>query len=261
MVTRLLELPRVDQISDPIIFNIAKIFEAFSKKYYCTGKNYLRAFILCNPIFGRGRGDNGILCKRFFGENLPNQILEKIAKLRLEDLLMRGVIKSLAQINTDLGIDFTLVTYMRLSAAITYFIEIKQNVPPAVPVGICTFLMSFEKGSRKIRRALSSQSSNINVDKLTSVVTFHNITETGNVVVATIKNAISFWNFSAQKNTVREFAFKFMNNQLGLNTRVFFFNFLLWNMKLKKNILHFSTLENNWLELLDKAHKQSQKNS
>jgi hypothetical protein len=80
--------------------------------------------------------------------------------------------------------------------------------------------MSFDKGSRKIRRALSSQSSNINVDKLMSVVTFHNITETGNVVIATIKNAISFWNFSAQKNTVREFAFKFMNNQLGLNTRV-----------------------------------------
>jgi hypothetical protein len=205
----------VSKREHPIIFNIAKSFEAFSKKYYCTGKNYLRAFILCNPIFVRGRGDHGLLCKRFFGENLPNQILEKIAKLRLEDLLMRGGIKSLAQINTDLGLDFTLVTYMRLSAAITYFIEIKQNVPPAVPIGICAFLMSFDKGSRKIRRALSSQSPNINVEKLTSVVNFHNITEIGNVVVATIKNVISFWNFSAQKNTVRVFAFKFMNNQLG----------------------------------------------
>jgi hypothetical protein len=30
-------------------------------------------------------------------------------------------------------------------------------------------------------------------------------------------------------------------------------------MKLKKNVLQFSTLENNWLDLLDKAHKQSQK--
>jgi hypothetical protein len=161
-----------------------------------------------------------ILCKRFFGENLPNQTLEKIAKLKLEDLLMRGGIKSLAQINTDLGIDFTLVTYMRLSAAITYFMEIKQNVPPAVPIGICAFLLSFDKGSQKIRRALSSQSSNTDLDKLTSVVTFHNITDTGNVVIATTKNAISFWNFSAQKNMIREFAYKFMYNQLGLNTRV-----------------------------------------
>jgi hypothetical protein len=180
----------------------------------------MRAYILCNPLFVRGRGENGILCKRFFGENLPNQTFEKIAKLKLEDLLMRGGIKSLAQINTDFGIDLTLVTYMRLSAAITYFIEIKQNVPPAVPIGICAFLMSFDKGSRKIRRALTSQSSNSNVEKLPSVVTFHNITEIGNVVIATIKNAMSFWNFSAQKNMVREFAFKFMNNQLGLNTRV-----------------------------------------
>jgi hypothetical protein len=110
----LLNTSLVSKREHPIIFNIAKSFEAFSKKYYCTGKNYLRAFILCNPIFVRGRGDHSLLCKRFFGENLPNQILEKIAKLRLEDLLMRGSIKSLAQINTDLGLDLTLVTYMRL---------------------------------------------------------------------------------------------------------------------------------------------------
>jgi hypothetical protein len=175
----------VSKRKHPIIFNIAQSFENFSKKYYGTGKNYMRAYILCNPLFVRGRGENGILCKRFFGENLPNQTLEKIAKLKLEDLLMRGGIKSLAQINTDLGIDFTLVTYMRLSAAITYFMEIKQNVPPAVPIGICTFLLSFDKGSRKIRRALSSQSSITDLDKLTSVITFHNITDTGNVVFAT----------------------------------------------------------------------------
>jgi hypothetical protein len=79
----------------------------------------MRAYILCNPLFVRGKGENGILCKQFFGENLTNQTLEKIAKLKLEDLLMRGGKKILAQINTDLGIDFTLVTYMRLSAAIT----------------------------------------------------------------------------------------------------------------------------------------------
>jgi len=336
----LLNTTLVSMREHPIIYNIAKSFEVFSKKYYCTGKNYLRAYILGNPLFVRGRGENGILCKRFFGLNLPNQTLEKIANVKLEDLLMRGGIKSLAQINIDLGIDLTLVTYMRLSAAITYFIEIKQNVPPAIPIGICAFLMSFDKGSRKIRKVLTSQPSNPNIEKLTSVVTFHNITETGNVVIATIKNAMSFWNFSAQKNTIRDFCFKFMNNQLGLNTRVshfvpnhsrtctfcvlrndnnvsdesflhlffdcqttkalhvkliakhfsalsnlndlekkrfwflgeiggktnlfittavFFFNFLLWNMKLKKNVLQFSTLENNWLDLLDKAHKQSQK--
>ncbi len=46
---------------------------------------------------------------------------------------------------------------------------------------------------------------------------------------------------------------------LFVTTAVFFINFLLWNMKLKKNIMHFSTLENNWLDLLDKSHKQSQK--
>ena len=49
---------------------------------------------------------------------------------------MRGGVKSLAQINTEFEVDFTLNTYMRLSEALTYFLEKKENVPPAVPVGI-----------------------------------------------------------------------------------------------------------------------------
>jgi len=46
---------------------------------------------------------------------------------------------------------------------------------------------------------------------------------------------------------------------LFVTTAVFSFNFLIWNMKLKKEILHFSTVENNWLNLLDNSHKQSRK--
>ncbi len=84
---------------NPIIFNIAQSFERLSKTFYGTGKNYLKAYIYCNPIFTRGRGDNAILCKIFFENETPLNIVEKIAKLRLEDLLMRGGIKSLAQIN------------------------------------------------------------------------------------------------------------------------------------------------------------------
>jgi hypothetical protein len=201
-------------------------------------------------------------------------------------------------------------------------------------------LLSFDKGSHKIQKALSALVNKPDLVKINSVVTFHNISNVGEVVLTTIRSVICFWNFTGQKNTIREFAYKFMYNQLGLNTRVshfvqnhsrncslctlrndngmfdetfahifydcpstkklhdkliskyftslinqneqekrrfwflgetngrsnlfvlaaaFFFNFLIWNMKLKKELSHFSAVENNWLELLDNSHKQSRK--
>jgi hypothetical protein len=47
---------------------------------------------------------------------------------------------------------------MRLSGTLTFFLEKKENIPPAVSIGIVTFLLSFDKGSRKIRKALSALS-------------------------------------------------------------------------------------------------------
>jgi hypothetical protein len=46
---------------------------------------------------------------------------------------------------------------------------------------------------------------------------------------------------------------------LFIISAVFFFNFLIWNMKLRKEMSHFSSIENNWLELVDNSHKQSRK--
>ncbi len=89
-----------------------------------------------------------------------------------------------------------------------------------VPIGIGTFLLSFEKGSRKIRKALSAFTNKPDLEKINSVVPFHNISNVGEIVLTTICSTISFWNFTGQKNTIREFAYKFMYNQLGLNTRV-----------------------------------------
>ncbi len=126
----LLNTTLVKRNINPIIYNIAQSFERLSKTYYGTGKNYLKAYIYCNPLFVRGKGDNGILCRNFFGNGTPVNLLKKIAKLKLEDLLMRGGLKSLAQINTEFEVDFTLNTYMRLSEALTYFLEKKRIFLP-----------------------------------------------------------------------------------------------------------------------------------
>jgi len=153
------------------------------------------------------------------------------------------------------------------------------------------------------------------------VTTFLNITGIVGAAEKTVKNTIGLWNFSALKNTIREFQYKFIYNQLGLNNRVSHFvqninkactfctlkmvpapvpeetflhlfhdcpttlnilkfwffaeadnntnlfisvaictlNFLIWNMKLKKNIVNFSTLQQNWLHIINTLVKQSLK--
>jgi hypothetical protein len=214
-------------------------------------------------------------------------------------------------------------------------------VPPAVPIGVQAFFHSFDKGSKKIRKALSSKGLKIDILTIPSMTTFLNISTIGNASEKIIQNAVGFWNFSTLKNTMREFQYKFIFNQLGLNNRVSHFvqnyskactfcikravnapvpdetflhlffdcpttssirdkiiskyfsallhrprntllrfwllaevdnntnlfisaavctlNYLIWNMKLKRDIISFSTLEQNWIYILDTLVKQSLK--
>jgi hypothetical protein len=77
----LLNTTLVKRNVNPIIYNIAQSFERLSKTFYGTGKNYLKAYIFCNPIFVRGRGDNGILCRNFFGNGPLLTYSKKLPKL------------------------------------------------------------------------------------------------------------------------------------------------------------------------------------
>jgi hypothetical protein len=88
----LLNSTLVSKNDHPIISNIAESYEKFCKIYYDTGMNYKKAYILSNPLFVHRRRDNGLLCRQFFGRNTPNNIIEKIANLKLEDFIERNVI-------------------------------------------------------------------------------------------------------------------------------------------------------------------------
>jgi hypothetical protein len=147
----LLNTSLVTRNQHPIIFNIAESFEHFCRSYYETGSNFKKAYIFSNPLFVRGRRDPGLLCRQFFGRNTTNKTLEQIALLRLEDITERNGIKTLDQLNMDVNLNFILVEYMRLSEAITFFLDKKKDVPPAVPIGVQAFFLSFDKGSKKIR--------------------------------------------------------------------------------------------------------------
>jgi hypothetical protein len=120
----------------------------------------------------------------------------------------------------DTRLNFTLVEYMRISEALAFFLEKKKDVPVSVPVSISAFFLSFDRGSKKIRKALAAKNATPDLMNIPSVTTFLNITGIVEAAEKTVKNAICLWNFSALKNTIREFQYKFIYNQLGLNNRV-----------------------------------------
>ncbi len=63
-------------------------------------------------MFQRSRDDNGILDEIFFGRDTGYDEFCKIAKIKFEDLFVRGGPKSLFETNREFGINLSLVTYM-----------------------------------------------------------------------------------------------------------------------------------------------------
>jgi hypothetical protein len=329
--------------SNPVLHTIGTSYEKFSVSFNNIGKNYLRAFFFKNPIFVRSQNDRGLICENFFGRHLGFAFFEKIAKLRLEDLMTRGGLKSLDDINNEYDLNLTLVIYMRLQTAVHFFLEKKGGVPPAIPMSAHTFFSSFKKGSQGFRKIIGRKyNSAVDIQNIPSWNTFRTLTGLPEVSNSELKSLLGFWNFSGQPNTMREFIYKYFYNQLGLNTRVshfvlnhsrnctfctlhrpvmanipeesfkhlffeceatkdrqsalvrkyfpeilpmteneklqfwmigrvknklnFFtlfsvlaFQCLIWQMKLRKELKYFSTLEQNWLYMLDTTFKQSKK--
>jgi len=106
----------------PILTNLAKSFTTFRTEFLKKDMNYRKAFVFNNPSFKRGRNDPGILCEQFFGHNTAFETRTKLAKLKFEDFFERGGPKSLENLNREYELNFSLVIYMRLHAALQFFV-------------------------------------------------------------------------------------------------------------------------------------------
>ncbi len=81
-----------------------------------------------------------------------------------------------------------------------------------------------------------------------------------------IRNTVLRKHFTSLVNRPRQELLKFWflaeadnNTNLFISVAISSLNFLIWNMKLKKNIVNFSTLEQNWIHIIDTLVKQSLK--
>lgn len=201
--------------------NISTSFGKFKTEYFKKDKNYLKAHVFKNPIFQRGRNDNGILDEAFFGNNLSYDDFTKLSRLKLDDFFIRNRPKSLHETNLEYGINLSLVSYMRLHESLQFYKDKKRDDNPGPSVSLEFFLKTFTKGSKPFRHVLKfGEFSKLNIANLNTVKTFFSITGLQASVAEQLRKSWGFWNKGYLGNKCREFLFKFHNNILGTNERV-----------------------------------------
>ncbi len=208
---------------NPVIYNIARSWETFCKAFYKNNNNLLKAFILNNPAITRNRVDRGLLDINFFRQRNPIET-EKLANIRVSDLLSEGTIKPLPAINQSLNIQLTVTTYMRLSLAITESINnIKRVNNDGTSTKVENFLARFKKGSRNIRNILENDRLERKAGVKTKVV--NNFLKVVGIADPEIDNKalcifVGGWNDSCLPSRIKDFLFKFNSNKLPVNTRL-----------------------------------------
>jgi len=82
-------------------------------------------------------------------------------------------------------------------------------------------MYNYKKGSKRIRKIFEHTGGAENsLQNLRIVTTFYELTNTINQSSNTLKRCLGAWNGAYFDNNIREFLFKFRNNQLGLNNRI-----------------------------------------
>jgi exonuclease III len=204
----------------PVLFNIAKDFENFSNVFYRKNENYKEAFILNNKLFQDYRHDNQLITPALFRGNVPVLNIEQVSKLKFKDFFTDGRAKTLDELVTDTGINFSLMTYMRIMGPLFNFSRsIRQADTGTGSESIEKFLGVKKGEAKKVRSLLTSNVPTTLVNNLTVVKTFFRV-----IGIVTperdVGKIIGFWRGSYLTNKVRDFVFKFYNNQLPINTRL-----------------------------------------
>ena len=206
------------RLANPVLHSLAKSFFNFKERFFEKEGNFKLAFILNNPIFRRNNSDFRILDSAFFkGSNLF-----KVAMLRFCDLFTDDkfkYFKDLRKLNDEYLLDFSLVIFFKLRAAMMFFLHSRKNSVDKNAISILSFFNTFKKGSKSCRKVLLSHQNNLETRDSNLVVSFFNICQLPVPDTNAIESCLNLWTVNSIPNYFHEFIFKFYNNRLGINTR------------------------------------------
>jgi hypothetical protein len=173
-----------------------------------------------NSDLVRGPADTGIINERFFAGNFPALNMEKISKLKITDLFRDGNFLSLDEISANLEIDFSLATYLRLSGSVLgYKYRQERRADDQTSVPLSRFWSKKGGEAKKIRKILDISLNNKKQLRTSTVFNTY-IRLTGiDRTFRFAEKVYGFWANGFLCNKIRDFCYKYVNNQLSLNTR------------------------------------------
>jgi exonuclease III len=208
----------------PAIKMLSIDYENFKQKFYNMNDNYKHAFILHNTLFSTRNGR--IISENVFRNNRPRLDMQRVSKLKFCDFFTGAVPKSLDELIADTGINFSLITYMQL---MPFFEQFRQKIVHRIDSGSLETLeqfLSVKNGlAKKVRVLLDSRTGTGTGAGVTAVNELHTVKSFFRLIGINqfgdhVGKIFGIWNKSYLPNKIRDFAFKFYNNQLSINTRL-----------------------------------------
>ena len=119
----------------------------------------------------------------------------------------------------DIAALLSLITYMRLQEVFHNYRN-NSGTPTGISMPLEDFFRSFKRGSKKIRNILErDRFIKHKANQLSAVRTFFGLIGENLCSDTELHKILGLWGLNSLSNKHREFAYKFSNNLLGINTR------------------------------------------
>jgi exonuclease III len=211
----------IDGDLHPILHGICKSYCYFRDIFYAQNRNFREAFILNNSNIIRGQGQPGIIDLNFFNSCGVQVNLGTLSNVKTKDLLAGNSFISQNDLSDVLGINVNMVLFLRLRHAIMLYVnKCLRSTGDGTVNSLDKFFKVKTSPARRIRLILDKSINKADIAKLTSVKTFVRITGINwEVPRTTLQSLYGSWKLHFLSNKIREFSFRYFNNQLSINTR------------------------------------------
>jgi hypothetical protein len=204
-----------------LLMNISMSFDSFRASFYKKEGNIRDSYIMHNKLVHRGENSQTCINAAFFAGNRPNLNLQEISNITVNDLLINNTLKNLGTIEDDLGVIFSLATYLRLGEAMHLVLTRYARSLHAVSQTLPNFFKKKGGEAKRVRRICEHEIVNKkNIDDNTTFKTFCRLSGLVTEEFLHKSKVFSFWSRNFLSNKVRDFFYRYLNNQLPINTRV-----------------------------------------
>jgi hypothetical protein len=211
----------------PILKNILVSFTKMRDNYSTINENFCEALLVDNPLFLRAPPERrapvrGLVDRNLLGHAFYDTNKEKLLDLKLSCLVRIGRTVTFNQLRANTGLGFAQATYLNLVTAGNF--AVKKYGNKVTSNGTCFsvnwLLSQVRKGSKKFRRILDVKNNTTALADLRVVNTFFELINVEKPENVQLKELYGSWNWSFMSNRFRTFCFQFVNNSLGIKTRI-----------------------------------------